>query len=48
MSSKHWESHVMAHCIISSVYLVTILNRKARQKAKEETGGVEKQDAVMI
>lgn len=43
MSSKHWESHVMTHCVISSIYLVTVSNRKKpRQKAKKEKGGVEK------
>lgn len=47
LSSKHWESHVRAHCVISSIYLVTILNKK-QDRAKEDKGGVEKQDAVMI
>lgn len=47
MSSKHCKSHVRAHCIISSIYLVTILNRK-QDRPREDEGGVEKQGTVMI
>lgn len=41
MSSQHWESHVRAHCVVSSVYLVTIINRK-QDRARGDKGGVGK------
>lgn len=47
MSSKHLESHVRAHCVISSIYPVTILNRR-QGWAREDKGGVENKDSVTI
>lgn len=47
MSSKYKESHVRSHCVISSIYLGTILNRK-QGRAREDKGGGEKQDSVTI
>lgn len=47
MSSKHWESHVRAHRVTSSIYLGTILNRQ-KDRVRDDKGGVGKKDSVTI
>lgn len=48
VSSKHWESHVKAHCVISLIYLVTLFSNREQDSAREDKGGIEKHDSVTI